>query len=38
MLGMRNAYTILARKYQGKTTLGRPKHKKEDNIKRVLEN
>jgi hypothetical protein len=38
MLEMSNAYTVLARKYQGKTKLERPRHKKEDNIKRILEN
>jgi hypothetical protein len=30
---MRNAYKILVRKHEGKRTLGRPRHRWEDNIR-----
>jgi len=30
---MRNAYKILARKSEGKKPLGKPRHRREDNIK-----
>jgi hypothetical protein len=36
MREMRNVYKILVRKHEGKRSLGRPKHRWEDNIRMNL--